>query len=160
MGWSMGTFLTDAPEDTGDLLPPRPPTRGPPEPVGFRRPPPPLDEKQQRRVVEDGMKRLKQQLRDALFARTSAQISEPRVLKRAFVAFDTDGSGQVDLKEFCAALEHLGLHIDGVGMPGRGGLQYSVVQALFESLDADSSGQVDYAEFVRSLNFDSTWRHY
>ena len=194
MVWSMASSLQFMPNDaTLDLtLPPRPPTAGPPEPVGFRRPPPPPDAATQRRLLDDGVERLKQQLRDALFARTTSQISEIRVLKKSFVAFDTDASGSVDITEFCKALEvptvpafpcatgplhvcseplsrrrcrvfpwqHLGLHIDGVGMPGRGGVPMQVVQGLFDAFDGDGSGQIDYTEFIGSLDMDVTYRHF
>ena len=155
-------MLQFQPDDaTRDLeLPPRPMSSGPPEPVGFRRPPPPPDAETQLRFLNDGIERLKQQLRDALFARTTSQISEIRVLKKSFVAFDADASGSVDFTEFCKALEHLGLHIDGVGMPGRGGVPMPVVQGLFNAFDGDGSGQIDYTEFIGSLNFDVTYRHF
>jgi len=91
--------------------------------------------------------RLEQQLRDALFARTTAHMAEHRVLTSAFQKFDTDMSGSVDMREFSLALEHLGLHQADAGLPGQGGLAPGVVGALFRRYDVDGSGHLEYAEF-------------
>ena len=40
--------------------------------------------------VVEGLVVIEQLLRDAIFSRTTSHISEIRVLKKAFVAFDTD----------------------------------------------------------------------
>ena len=89
----------------------------PPEHVGFRRPLPPDAELEKRRF-NAACERLEQLLRDALFARTTSQISEGRVLERAFKQFDKDASGALDLSEFCKALEYLGLDVvvEAVGL--------------------------------------------
>ena len=92
--------------------------------------------------------RLEQQLRDALFARTTAHLGEQRILKAAFTKFDKDGSGSVDFKEFSLALEHLGLHTEDEGLPGQGGLPLNVMQGLFRRYDEDDSGSLDYDEFA------------
>jgi len=95
--------------------------------------------------------RLEQQVRDALFARTTAHMGEQRILKNAFSKFDKDASGNVDLTEFALALEHLGLHTEEKGLPGQGGLPMSTVKALFRRYDKDDSGSVDYEEFAVQL---------
>lgn len=124
--------------DTPNLkLPDRPPQSGPPEPVGFRRPHPPPDDQQKQKSLADGVERLEQQLRDALFARSSNQMSEKRILAKAFTKFDRDASGNVDVAEFCLALEHLGLHVEGLGAPGLGGIPRDIVEHVFARMDSD-----------------------
>ena len=93
------------------------------------------------------VERLEQQVRDALFARTTAHVGEQRILKQAFSKFDHDQSGSVDFGEFSLALEHIGLHVEGQGLPGEGGVPPQAMEALFAKYDADQSGTVDYDEF-------------
>jgi uncharacterized protein YbcV (DUF1398 family) len=149
------------------------------KPAGIGTPTPPADvspEEVARLQLEKDVRKLEQQLRDALFARTNHRISEQTVLKQAFVRFDTDQSGSVDFKEYCKALEYLGLHMETKvvdptrqrtahnsvhaldvprqqhpGIPGLGGVSLRVVTALFEKFDADHSGTIDYEEFVDQL---------
>lgn len=100
--------------------------------------------------------RLEQQLRDALFARTTAHVGEERILKNAFTKFDKDASGACDFDEFALALEHLGLHVEGAGLAGMGGLPRATVEGLFNRYDDDGSGSLDYNEFcVAMLKDDS-----
>jgi len=106
-----------------------------------------LAEAEARKAVD----RLEQQVRDALFARTTAHLAEHRILKNAFTKFDKDSSGFVDLKEFSLALEHLGLHMADHGLPGQGGLQPWVVERLFARYDADGSGALEYTEFCGAM---------
>ena len=101
--------------------------------------------------AREALRRLEQQLKDALRTRTTAQLGEHQILRRAFVKFDKDQSGSVDLEEFCKALEHLGLHCQDVGLPGWGGVPQSVMRAQFERFDADSSGTIEYDEFLTIL---------
>ena len=129
----------DAP-NRRDLLPPKQPGAGVPEPVGFRRPQKPLSHKEKAKALADSVEKLGQQVRDALFARSSHNLSEERILKAAFVKFDKDASGNVDIDEFCQALEHLGLHVEGLGAPGLGGIPRHVVDAVFASMDEDGCG--------------------
>lgn len=102
---------------------------------------------EERKLVD----KLEQQLRDALFARTTAHLGEQRILKSAFTKFDKDCSNSVDFKEFSLALEHLGLHQEDKGLPGQGGLPTAVVEALFKRYDADGSGQLEYNEFAAAI---------
>ena len=99
----------------------------------------------------EAVSRLEQQVRDAVWARTTAFVGEERVLKAAFAFFDKDSSGSVDVDEFVKALESLGLHTRKAGLPGHGGLPVSVVEALFARYDVDASGTVDYNEFCSVL---------
>ena len=96
--------------------------------------------------------KLEQQLRDALYARSTSHFAEARVLKKAFTKFDRDCSGAVDFGEFSLALEHLGLHMEGKGLRGNGGLPPEVVRALFDRYDADASGELDYEEFCEGIS--------
>lgn len=98
---------------------------------------------------ENRITKLEQQVRDALFSRSTAHLGEHRILRTAFSKFDKDGSGSVDQHEFAKALEYLGLHTADGGLPGSGGLPTDVVVGLFERYDKDQSGHVDYEE-VRS----------
>ena len=95
--------------------------------------------------------RVEQQVRDALFARSTAHKGEERILRAAFSKFDKDRSGSVDFEEFSKALEHLGLHTEGKGLDGHGGLKAEAVQALFSRYDGDSSGSIDYEEFCAAI---------
>ena len=111
----------------------------------------PTAEQIEERKARLAMRKLEQQLKDALRARTTYQLSEHRILKKAFVKFDTDCSGHVDLHEFSKALEHMGLHTENQGLPGWGGVPASVMKALFDRFDGDGSGTIDYEEFLEAL---------
>ena len=147
-------------DDTPGLASERKRGPGPPEPVGFRRPAPPLSDTAKAKALSDGIERLEQLLRDSLRARCTAQVSEGRILKSAFVKFDRDASGNVDIDEFCLALEHLGLHVDGLGAPGLGGVAREFAEGAFARLDSDGSGTIDYEEFVTQLMTNVTHRHF
>jgi len=95
--------------------------------------------------------KVEQQIKDALFARSTAHIGEERILLAAFNKFDKDRSHNVDFDEFVKALEYLGLHTEGKGLAGCGGLPLDSVQALFARYDTDSGGTVDYEEFVAAV---------
>ena len=127
-------------------------TRMGPQPMG---PKPDLDAASPAQLAEwklaELIDRLEQQVRDAVFGRTTAHIGEERVLKQTFTRFDKDASGNVDCEEFAHALEYLGLHTAGEGLPGEGGLPPGVVQGLFARYDADHSGTIDYDEFSGAL---------
>ena len=130
-----------------------------PEHVGFRRPLP-RNKEQEQKCFMAAREQLEQLVRDAIFARTTSKMSESRVLERAFKQFDKDQSGALDLSEFCKALEYLGLHVDGRGAPGLGGIPFDVVESVFRDLDTDSSGTVEYREFMAHLLQNVTYRHY
>ena len=70
-------------------------------------------------------------------AHRTCHISEATILKNAFAKFDRDESGNVDFKEFCLALEHLGLHIQGLGAPGLGGIRREIAVEVFSRMDSD-----------------------
>jgi len=97
---------------------------------------------------------LESRFRQAVWARTNARTGELKTLKNAFLKFDTDNSGTVDLEEFKRTLKHLGLHCNEgdtrneAGCPtGLGGLDPKVVEALFSRYDADGGGSISYDEF-------------
>ena len=92
-----------------------------------------------------------QQVRDALFARSTAHIGEERILRAAFNKFDKDRSKSIDFHEFQLALEHLGLHTEGDGLDGCGGLPLDAVKGLFARYDVDGGGTVDYEEFISAI---------
>ena len=84
--------------------------------------------------------RLEGALRAAIHARTDPILSEMRVLKKAFQAFDADSSGEITFDEFVAALERFGLCTDVHGRKGPGGTPIHVARAVFDYFDADGSG--------------------
>ena len=100
--------------------------------------------------------RLEQQLRDALFARSTAHLGEERILRNAFAKFDKDCSGHVDFKEFLLALEYLGLHTEETGLEGHGGLKMGTVAGLFNKYDEDRSGSLEYTEFAAAMMRDDS----
>jgi calmodulin len=57
-------------------------------------------------------------------------------LQARFASYDADGDGRIDLQEFGALLDALGLGYEAVQ-----------VSSAFTSLDADRNGQIDFAEF-------------
>jgi len=155
MPWNMNVLLRNMdPKDdspASELNIPEPRKSQPPPYEGFPRPPPKPCAKDQEKALTDGVRKLEQMLRDALFARTTAQFNEWRVLRKAFQAFDRDASGSVDIHEFIDALESLGLHSVDSGLPGLGGVPRSVVEELFSRFDADGSGSIEYDEFVNKI---------
>jgi len=113
------------------------------------------------KATADALRKFETMLRDALFARTTAQASEWRVLRKAFATFDHDASGAIDIHEFIQSLEHIGMHVVDEGLPGLGGVPRDVVEALFSRFDADHSGTIEYNEFVRHFQEpETTYRHF
>jgi hypothetical protein len=102
---------------------------------------------------------LEQQVRSALSARTTATKGDLRVLKDAFAKFDHDQSGNVDFAEFRLAMEHLGLHVEGQGLAGKGGLPAQAMELLFAKYDTDQSGTVSYEEFAAQVLAEDNYPH-
>ena len=102
---------------------------------------------------------LEQQVRSALSARTTATKGDLRVLKDAFAKFDHDQSGNVDYAEFRLAMEHLGLHVEGQGLAGKGGLPAQAMELLFAKYDTDQSGTVSYEEFAAQVLAEDNYPH-
>ena len=102
---------------------------------------------------------LEQQVRSALSARTTATKGDLRVLKDAFAKFDHDQSGNVDFTEFRLAMEHLGLHVEGQGLAGKGGLPAQAMELLFAKYDTDQSGTVSYEEFAAQVLAEDNYPH-
>ena len=57
-------------------------------------------------------------------------------LRARYDGYDVDGDGRIDLREFAALLDALGL-----------GYEDAQVRSAFDSLDADRNGQIDFGEF-------------
>lgn len=58
-------------------------------------------------------------------------------IRAAFEAFDEDGNGKIDLSEFRAIANKLGL-----------GLEFAEAERLFDEIDEDETGLIDYEEFA------------
>jgi len=54
---------------------------------------------------------------------------------------DNDASGQIDLQEFTAGLEAMGVLVDSPLTPDQ-------IELLFNVIDRDGSGAIDYQEFI------------
>jgi Ca2+-binding EF-hand superfamily protein len=63
---------------------------------------------------------------------------ENSALRARYDRCDTDGNGRIDLTEFSALLDALGL-----------GYEEAQVRAAFTALDSDQNGQIDFAEFSK-----------
>jgi len=61
---------------------------------------------------------------------------ENSALRARFDGYDRDADGRIELREFSALLDTLGL-----------GYEDAQVRSAFESLDADRDGQIGFAEF-------------
>jgi Ca2+-binding EF-hand superfamily protein len=57
-------------------------------------------------------------------------------LRARYDGYDRDADGRIDLAEFSALLDELGL-----------GYEEAQSRAAFSALDADHNGQIDFAEF-------------
>jgi Ca2+-binding EF-hand superfamily protein len=57
-------------------------------------------------------------------------------LRARYDRYDNDRDGQIDLAEFSALLDALGL-----------GYEQAQVRAAFTALDADQNGRIDFSEF-------------
>ncbi|MEI9936035.1 MAG: EF-hand domain-containing protein [Pseudomonadota bacterium] len=57
-------------------------------------------------------------------------------LRATYDQYDSDGNGRIELSEFSALLDALGL-----------GYEDAQVRSAFTSLDADQNGEIDFAEF-------------
>jgi len=62
-------------------------------------------------------------------------------LLSVFREMDNDASGQIDLQEFTAGLEAMGVLVDSPLTPDQ-------IELLFNVIDRDSSGAIDYQEFI------------
>ena len=103
-------------------------------------------------VEEKEVKALEKNLRDSIFAK-SKRGQEKRTLEKKFKDFDKDGSGAIEFKEFCLAMEMYGL---STAKAGGNGIPVERVQALFDRYDEDGMGSITYCEFSRALLDDPT----
>jgi len=62
-------------------------------------------------------------------------------LLSVFREMDNDASGQIDLQEFTAGLEAMGVLVDSPLTPDQ-------IELLFNVIDRDGSGAIDYQEFI------------
>ena len=97
-----------------------------------------------------------QQLRDALFARTTAHLGEQRILKAAFTKFDKDGSGSLAIDEITRAVKEEQEVIDFLENCGEPNLQFLLrpkrLKKALEALDTDKSGEVDEEEWDEAIH--------
>lgn len=77
----------------------------------------------------------------ALAAEAMPESSTAGLLRSAFAAFDTDGSGSISIEELRHALTTMGEPLSD-----------AEVDALFRVVDSDGSGTVDYAEFAAAMS--------
>ncbi len=57
-------------------------------------------------------------------------------LRARYDGYDRDGDGRIDISEFSALLDALGL-----------GYEEAQIRSAFTELDADQNGEIDFAEF-------------
>jgi len=94
--------------------------------------------------------KLQRELKASIYQK-STSTNQRLVAERAFKEMDRDGSGNVSMDEFIAALEKFGLIMVGAKDKCPGGWPRDVVTALFTRFDADGSGSLDYREFCDAL---------
>jgi len=68
-------------------------------------------------------------------------ITDPEVIRRAFMSVDTDGSGAIDPEEFKQCCINLKLQVDE-----------AEAKKLFESIDLDGNGTLEFSEFLTWWN--------
>lgn len=86
------------------------------------------------------IERFELMLRDKIGEKTHGCESDAHALERVFRFYDRDGSGQLTIDEFGAALLNMGLPIER-----------RLVGALFDRYDPDHSGTLSYTEFSSRL---------
>ena len=85
------------------------------------------------------VERLEKALINQIFSKAVSDTQLKRQVEAQFAQFDVDKSGNVDIDEFCKALEKFGMHVAG-RRAGVGGVPMDVVQGLYDKYDVDSSG--------------------
>jgi len=68
-------------------------------------------------------------------------ITDPEVIRRAFMSVDTDGSGAIDFDEFKQCCRNMKLKVSD-----------EEAKSLFEAIDLDGNGTLEFSEFL-------TWWH-
>ena len=96
---------------------------------------------------ENRMDKLEQQVRDALFSRTTAHLGEHRILKTAFTKFD-----KVPRRWRPVALTPLSRPHSGFNMTENDTCQRSRARSR-TALPQDASGSVDVHEFAKALEY-------
>eukprot|EP01012_Entosiphon_sulcatum_P031290 TRINITY_DN3925_c0_g1_i2.p1 TRINITY_DN3925_c0_g1~~TRINITY_DN3925_c0_g1_i2.p1 ORF type:complete len:1242 (+),score=341.90 TRINITY_DN3925_c0_g1_i2:777-4502(+) len=95
------------------------------------------DEATQQKELEKIQRNLKEVLR---------QKRGMQMLRSLFSKYDADGNGTLDVEEFAATLQDL-----GVGK----GANFADLKALFEKFDSDGSGSLEFMEFVQAMTLSS-----
>merc|ERR1719378_1079946 len=72
--------------------------------------------------------------------KTELDEKEKQEIKEAFDLFDTDGSGNIDIKELTIAMKALGCE----PKPGE-------IEKMIADVDDDGSGEVGYPEFLKMM---------
>ncbi|MQM05971.1 hypothetical protein Taro_038797 [Colocasia esculenta] len=75
------------------------------------------------------------------------RIESDEHLKTAFMFFDKDNSGYIEIDELKEAL-----------MDGSGQTEVEVVNQIFHEVDADKDGRISYDEFVKMMKTGTDWR--
>jgi hypothetical protein len=81
----------------------------------------------------------------------SKGVNEEKTLKDAFKQFDTDGSGEISMREFALAMERFGLSVQKPEARGKGGVPPEVLRGLFDRYNTGGGEDVSYAEFSAGL---------
>merc|ERR1711977_702552 len=71
---------------------------------------------------------------------TELDDNQKQEIKEAFDLFDTDGSGNIDVKELTIAMKALG----GEPKPGE-------IEKMIADVDDDGSGEIGYPEFLQMM---------
>merc|ERR1711988_1554583 len=72
--------------------------------------------------------------------KTALDDKEKQEIKEAFALFDTDGSGNIDIKELTIAMKALGCE------PKAG-----EIEKMIADVDDDGSGEIGYPEFLTMM---------
>ena len=75
------------------------------------------------------------------YERSGLQEQEILEIKEAFDLFDTDGSGNIDVKELRGAMTAHGLAITN-----------ERIMDILDKIDSDSNGQIDFEEFLSIMS--------
>ncbi|KAF9612070.1 hypothetical protein IFM89_037989 [Coptis chinensis] len=74
-------------------------------------------------------------------------LADVEHFRRAFLFFDTDGSGYIEREELCAAL-----------VDESGEVDIEVLNDIINEVDTDMDGCISYEEFVAMMKTGTDWR--
>lgn len=95
--------------------------------------------------------RLESMLYESVHQKVSSMRNEVRTLSETLNSMDRDGDGFLELREFVKAMERFGLHVDGHGCAGHGGLPEALVLGFFGRYDTEGSGRLNARLFVETF---------